>query len=60
VKFLSLNVCGIKSKLNYNEFSEFISSFDVRIFRETNPDNIDLIHITGFITFIKNSQKETF
>ena len=50
-------MCGIKSKLNYTEFSEFISSFDVLGLSETKTDDIDQIHIPGFITFMKNRHK---
>ena len=42
VKFLSLNVCGLRSKLKQTEFLEFISMYDIIVLTETKTDELDL------------------
>ena len=41
LKILSLNICGIKSKLNCPEFINLIKSYDVIGLQETKLDDID-------------------
>jgi exonuclease III len=57
VKVLSLNVCGIKQRLNYPEFADFISSYDIIGLTETKTDDSDEINIPGFVTFMRNRHK---
>ena len=51
---LSLNCCGIKSKLNYPEFVEFISEFDILCLLETKTDDCAEINIPGYSVQMKN------
>ena len=60
---LSLNVCGIKSKLFSADFVKFIDDYDVICFTETKCDNVDMINIkdrmenNGFDIVSKNRNK---
>ena len=54
LKFLSLNVCGIKSKLNYPEFLTLIKSYDIIGIQETKTDDLDTTEITGYKVFLNN------
>lgn len=51
---MSLNVCGVNRRLQYNEFVEFLSSFDVICLTETKTDDTDVLQIPGFSVFLKN------
>ena len=57
---LSLNVCGLKSKLLVPEFCRMLQSYDVAIFCETKCDNLDMPVLEnsfsnlGFTIFIQN------
>lgn len=51
---LTLNCCGIRTKLNYPEFHELVNDFDVLCLVETKTDDLDEIIIPGFITKFKN------
>ena len=62
LKILSLNVCGIKSKLNCPEFIDLIKSYDVIGVQETKLDDIDCIHciqLPGYEIICKNRKKMT-
>jgi hypothetical protein len=52
-------VCGVKNKLNYAEFNELISSFDILGLTETKTNESDTqdIQIPGFVTAFKNRTK---
>ena len=60
---LSLNICGIKSKLFSADFVNFIIDYDVICFTETKCDDIDMINIkdrmenNGFDIVFKNRNK---
>lgn len=54
LKFLSLNVCGIKTRLNYAEFTDFISKYDIIGLTETKTDDSDSISLPGYVLFTKN------
>lgn len=43
LKFLSLNVCGVKNNLNYQELTDFTTNYDVLSLTETKPDDCDII-----------------
>ena len=51
LQFLSWNVQGIRSKLNDQDFLEYISKFDVLIFTETWHSEITNLNIDGFDNF---------
>ena len=48
INFLSINVCGLKSKFNIPEFTELINSYDIIGFQETKLDDVDEINIDGY------------
>lgn len=48
LKVLSLNVCGLRSKINIPDFLEYMSDFDILCFTETKIDAYDEIIIPGF------------
>ena len=54
---LSLNVCGVRSKLLYPEFVDYISQYDVICLLESKLADTDEIHIDGFTMFYKNRDK---
>jgi hypothetical protein len=54
LNLLSLNCCGLKSKLNYPEFDEFVNTFDILCFVESETDDLDEIVLPGFLIKMKN------
>ena len=54
LKLLSLNVCGIRSKLNYPEFINLINSYDIVGVQETKTDELDTVDIPGYKAFLNN------
>jgi hypothetical protein len=54
LNLLSLNCCGLKSKLNYPEFHEFVNTFDILCFVESKTDDLDEIVLPGFLIKMKN------
>ena len=59
LSFLSLNVCGLKSKHILKEFVEYISKHDHIGFQETKLTSIDEIHIENNEIFTKNRVSRT-
>ena len=65
IPFISLNVCGLSSKLEYPEFRNTLENYDVVSLCETKLDNADNEYITsefanlGFTVFIKNRKNLT-
>ena len=63
LKILSLNVCGLKSKLKITEFCSTCQQYDVVILCETKLDDLDSDVITvaldnlGFVAFQQNREK---
>ena len=45
VNILSLNVCGLKSKLMVKDFVEFIKKYDIVTLCETRCDDVDMAHV---------------
>lgn len=43
IQFGCLNVCGLKQRLNYPEFVDFVNSFDVVCVSETHLDSFDIV-----------------
>lgn len=52
LKMLSLNVSGLKRRLNYPEFLEQMKHYDVIILLETKLDTTDIVDIDGY-TFVE-------
>jgi hypothetical protein len=54
LNLLSLNCCGLKSKLNYPEFHAFVNTFDILCFVESKTDDLNEIVLPGFLIKMKN------
>ena len=54
LSFLSLNVCGLRSKTLFPEFNDKISLYDIVGFQETKTDQLDDINIENFICYYKH------
>ena len=54
-----LNVCGLKSRVNYPEFVSFFNTYDILCFVETKLDDTDVVSLLGFIC-ISQPRKQTF
>lgn len=52
----SLNVCGLKRRVNYPEFRDLIQNHDLFCVNETKLDQYDLINISGY-TFLSKCRK---
>ena len=48
LKFLLLNVCGLRSRLKFAEFIAFVTSFDFIILVETKTDDLDASYFKEF------------
>ena len=51
---LSLNCCGIKSRLQYPGFQNLIRNHDILCFVETKTNDLDVINFPGFKFIMKN------
>ncbi|XP_060554602.1 uncharacterized protein LOC132715603 [Ruditapes philippinarum] len=51
---LSLNVCGLKSKLGCPEFTKLLQQYCIIGLQETKCDNLDFIDLPGYDVFMKN------
>lgn len=54
---LSLNVCGLVRRLQYPEFSDLISGYDILCLTESKTDSLDNIEINGFEVRMKNRSR---
>ena len=52
-----LNCCGIKTRLQYPEFKNFIQNYEIVCFVETKTDDIDIIDFPGYNFHMKNRKK---
>lgn len=59
LKFASLNVCGLKRKVLFPEFSSLINNYDVFSISETKLDIFDLIELPGY-TFFSQCRKQKY
>lgn len=50
----ALNVCGLKRRLNYPDFIEYIQKHDFSCVCETNTDSTDIVDIDGYIFLSKH------
>ena len=57
LKILSINVCGLKKKLNTPEFVNLINSYDIIGVQETRLDDADCITIPSYTVVCQNRQK---
>ena len=48
LNFVSLNVCGLRAKLKFPDFQEFINKYDIVCLTEIKTDQYDEIDIDGF------------
>ncbi|MEW8547180.1 MAG: endonuclease/exonuclease/phosphatase family protein, partial [Candidatus Thiodiazotropha sp.] len=55
----SLNVCGIKRKMQYPELCELICNYDLFCVTETKIDNHDIITLPGY-NFLSQSRKQKY
>ena len=51
LKIVTLNICGVFSKLNFPEFFDFVNMFDVICLVETKLDPYDSFQVEGYDTF---------
>ena len=52
VNFLSLNVCGLSSKIQNDDFVQSIKNYDVLCFQETKTDEVDDTPLNSFFSEI--------
>ena len=56
INILTLNVCGMKSKMKSQDFECYISKYDLIFLMKTKLDDLDQIFIDGF-TLLTNNRK---
>ena len=54
---VSLNVCGLKSKLNCPDFMNFLHDYDVICIQESRLDDVDKIIVPGYKIFTHNRKQ---
>ena len=54
IKILSLNTCGLKSKLLCPDFVSFIDQYDIIGIQESKLDDVDKLQIPGYQIFSNN------
>ena len=59
LKFLSLNVCGLKRKLKAPDFMAMISQYDIIALQETFLDDDDYVIVPGYVVIHQNRRKLT-
>ena len=57
VNILCLNCCGLQKRLNYPEFYELISKYDILCLVESKSDDLDFFNIPGYEVKMKNREK---
>lgn len=57
IKILTLNVCGLQSKLISPEFNELINNHDIIGLQETKLDDADMVDVKGYKLFCNNRQR---
>ncbi len=53
IKVMSLNCCGLKTRLQYPEFQNLIQSNDIMCLVETKTDDIDVVELRLQISYEK-------
>ena len=59
MKFATLNVCGLKTRINYPDFTDYLSNYDILCLVETKLDQTDIVSLPGF-DCISQPRKELF
>ena len=59
LKFGTLNVCGLKQRLQYPEFTKLINEFDIFCVTETKLDMYDIILLENFTFLSKPRMQKT-
>ena len=54
LNFMSLNVCGLRNRLEYIEFLDLINAHDIIGFQETKTDYLDNLQIEGYTLYLKH------
>ena len=57
--FASLNVCGLKRKVLFPEFSDLVNKYDLFCVCETKLDKYDVINLPGY-DFISQCRKQKY
>ena len=57
VKICALNVCGLKSKLLYEDFEEFLNSYEFVCITESKLDRYDIVDLPEFDIITSNREK---
>ena len=53
-----LNVCGLKSKLKFQEFNDIVQKYDVCFFVESKLDDLDVIEVPNGYTYVTKNRKK--
>ena len=59
LKIGCLNVCGIKNRLNYQEFTDMIECYDLFCCNETMLSDLDIIRLDNY-TFLSQTRKQKY
>ena len=59
LKIGTINVCGLKSKMNYPEFTKFIEQYDIVCILETKLDKYDKIEMPNY-TFLSKPRTDEY
>ena len=51
---MTINVCGLKSKLCTPEFITLMNHYDIIGIQETKLDDVDLVQVNGYQIFTNN------
>ena len=60
IKLGSLNVCGLKRRLEYPDFTKYFENSDILCFMETMLDDSDIISLPGFRTISQPRKRKHF
>ena len=59
ISIASLNVCGLKRRLEYPEFQELVNNFEVFCVSESKLDKHDIISLKGY-TYVSQIRKQRY
>lgn len=60
MKIGSLNVCGLKSRLEYPDFVNYFTTYDILCFQETKLDKFDIVSLPGFAAISQPRKERQF
>ena len=55
-----MNVCGLKTRANYPDFTDYLSNYDILCLVETKLDRTDIISLPGFDCFSQPRKELSF